>query len=64
MNLINYDLWKGIESGYPLCCVFFFWCFWTDVRAKKLMFSYKESHDWSTNIGYIECPDCILRRVK
>lgn len=58
------DFWRGLESGYPVCCIQYFCNFWIPVREQKLMFSGKECHDYSTGVGYVQCPECIVKDIK
>lgn len=49
---------RGIESGYDLCCIFFFMHGWRllDKEARK---------NWtSTKDGYIPCPDCLAKYMQ
>ena len=54
-------LWEGIDSKFPLCCIFFFINVWT-----KNEFRHGQVDDgcknWYDNAdGYIRCPDCIAK---
>ena len=53
------NFWDGIESGFPVCCIIFYCDIWLGLRRRKMMFSYEESHDYDTGIGYVQCPECI-----
>lgn len=57
----NGDFWDGINSGFPLCCIIFFCDIWCPLRISKRMFSGKESRDWRSHVGYVQCPECIIR---
>lgn len=56
--------WKGIRSGYPLCCVIFFCDVWCKLRESKKMFSGRECHNYNSNAGFIQCPECICRELE
>lgn len=58
------DFWAGIESGFPLCCIQFYVDFYNVVRENKFMFNNRESHDYSTGIGYVQCPNCIIKNIR
>ena len=61
----NNDFWCGIESGFPLCCIDFYINFWNPIRASKRMFSGRpECYDWKSNVGHVQCPDCIIKGIK
>ncbi len=58
------DFWTGIESGYPLCCIIFFCDVWNPLRESHRMFHGKpECYDWNHNVGYIQCPECIIKEI-
>jgi len=54
------NFWKGIKSGYPVCCIIFFCYFWLPVRRKKSMFCYNECVEYETYTDYLQCPACIV----
>jgi len=70
------DLFCGIHSNIPLCCVEFFTSgAWRDVRENILekleepFYSEKQKaiipYMWMNNEGqYIMCPDCIVRYLE
>jgi len=61
---LNDDFWDGIESGFPLCCIDFYINFWCPVRFEHRMFHGRpECYDWKCNVGYVQCPDCIINRI-
>ena len=56
------DFWAGIKSKYPLCCIIFFCDFWCEVKTKHLMFHGRpECYDYNTHVGYVQCPECVVR---
>ena len=61
---LNDDFWRGIKFGYPLCCIDFFINFWCPVRSAHIMFHGRpECYDWQCD-GYVQCPECIIKRLK
>jgi len=59
------DFWDGIESGFPLCCIIFFCDVWNPIRESHRMFHGRpECYDWSCHVGYIQCPECIIKEIK
>jgi len=60
------DFWCGIESRFPLCCIIFYCDVWLPLRDSGRMFSGRpECYDWiCKKIGYIECQDCVINRLK
>jgi len=56
------DFWCGIVSGYPTCCIDFFINFWKPIRSKHFrIYGKPEGYDWKTGLGYIQCPECIIK---
>jgi len=57
--------WNGIESDIPICCIIFFCAVWEPLRQSHKMFHGRpECYDWRTGVGYIQCPDCIIKEVR
>ena len=54
----NFDVffWNGINSKFPLCCIFWFLSGWQNYGFEKKK---KEWFDYGD--GYIRCPECVAR---
>ena len=62
---VSNDFWDGIESGFPLCCIIFFCDVWCPLRESHKMFHGRpECYDWKSNVGHIQCPECIISGLK
>ncbi len=50
--------WHGVESDFPVCCIFFFMNVWSD-------FDCDVKDNWTSDRdGYIPCPDCLVRLME
>ena len=64
----SFHFWKGIENGYPLCCILWFcnvqtnWGLQNDSLYERI---YREEYDklnhcQGSTFNHAMCPDCLI----
>ena len=52
----------GIEFGIKICCMIWFYCVWSTLRADKEIYQSYHMKEWGKT-GIMLCPECVIHEI-